>query len=89
MFKDLLKDTGLAYTGITAHSLRHTAALFNLERGASIEETKAFLRHSNILTTLVYQTYIARMKDDSEYQIDAMILKEDEMDAEWIQYLLY
>lgn len=89
MFQALLKDTGLAYTGITAHSLRHTAALFNLERGASIEETKAFLRHSNILTTLVYQTYIARMKDDSEYQIDAMILKEDALEMAFIEYLIY
>lgn len=89
MFQALLKDTGLAYTGITAHSLRHSAALFNLERGASIEETKAFLRHSNILSTLVYQTYITRMKDDSEYQIDAMILKEDAFERAFIEYLMY
>lgn len=89
MFKALLKDTGLAYTGITAHSLRHTAALFNLERGASIEETKAFLRHSSIFSTLVYQAYLARMKDDSEYQIDAMILKEEAFEMAFIEYLIY
>lgn len=90
MFRQLLKDTGLEYTKITPHSLRHTAALLNLERGASIEQTKAFMRHSSIKSTLVYQDYLNRMKDDSEYQIESLILKEDrDLALEFTQYITY
>lgn len=90
MFRQLLKDTGLEYTKITPHSLRHTAALLNLERGASIEQTKAFMRHSSIKSTLVYQDYLNRMKDDSEYQIESFILKEDrDLALEFTQYVTY
>ena len=77
MFHRVLKDTGLAYTGITPHCLRHTAALFNLERGGSIEQTKAMLGHVSIKSTLVYQAYLDRLKNDSEHQIESMLIHED------------
>lgn len=77
MFHRVLKDTGLAYTGITPHSLRHSAALFNLERGGSIEQTKAMLGHVSIKSTLVYQAYLDRLKNDSEQQIESMLIHED------------
>lgn len=90
MFRQLLKDTGLEYTKITPHSLRHTAALLNLERGASIEQTKEFMRHSSIKSTLVYQDYLNRMKDDSEYQIESFVIKEDRnLALEFTQYITY
>jgi integrase/recombinase XerD len=77
MFHRVLNDTGLAYTGITPHCLRHSAALFNLERGGSIEQTKAMLGHVSIKSTLVYQAYLDRLKNDCEQQIESMLIHED------------
>jgi len=78
MFRRVLKNCGLEGQGITPHCLRHTAAIMNLERGASIEETKAFLRHSCISSTLVYSNYLERLKDDSNIRIENFILNEEE-----------
>jgi integrase len=80
MFKRVLKVSGLDGLGITPHSLRHTAAIMNLERGASVEATKAFLRHSYISSTLVYVDYLKRLKDNSHERIENFILNEEEMD---------
>ena len=77
MFKRVLKDSGLEDTKITPHCLRHTAAAMNLLRGGSLEQTKGLLRHVDIQSTLVYVHHIERMKDDSEYQIESFILKEE------------
>lgn len=77
MFMCLLKECGLENSGITPHCLRHTAGVMNLLRGGSLEATKQLLRHTDISSTVVYANHIERMKDDSEYQIDAFILKED------------
>ncbi|PKL00628.1 MAG: hypothetical protein CVV56_04885 [Tenericutes bacterium HGW-Tenericutes-1] len=77
MFRSVLKECGLDNLGITPHCLRHTAATVNLLRGGTVESTKQFLRHTCIESTLVYVHHIERMKDDSERQIDAFILKEE------------
>ena len=77
MFKRVLKDTGLEDTGITPHSLRHTAATLNLLRGASLEATKRFMRHASMSSTLIYSHHISRLKDDSENQIERFILGKD------------
>ena len=77
MIQRVLKDCGLENTKITPHSLRHTAATFNLLRGSSLEATKKFMRHSNIASTLIYAHHINRLKDDSENQIEKYVLKED------------
>ena len=77
MVKRVLKDAGLEKTNITAHALRHTAATLNLLRGESLESTKAFLRHTNMASTLIYAHHTKRMQDDSENQIDAFIMQED------------
>jgi site-specific recombinase XerD len=79
MFRRVLKNCGLEDLRLTPHCLRHTAAVMNLERGASIEETKAFLRHSNISSTLVYANYLERLKDDSNIRIENFILNEEEL----------
>ena len=90
MFKKVLKETGLEYTGITPYSLRHTAALFNLERGGSIEQTKVLLGHVNIQSTLVYQAYLDRIKDDSETQIESMLIHEDSyLKDDFLSYLWF
>jgi integrase/recombinase XerD len=88
MFPRVLKEVGLESTGVTPHGLRHTAAHFNLLRGASIEQTQALLRHQNIQSTLVYQEHLKRQKDDSEHQIEAYILKEDGIDLEYSYFLI-
>jgi len=76
MFKRVLRTCDLENQGITPHCLRHTAAAMNLLRGGSLSQTKELMRHKNIQSTLVYSDYISRMKDDSETQIEAFILRE-------------
>lgn len=89
MFPKLLKDCGLSDRRITPHVLRHTAGVMNLLRGGSILDTKKFLRHQSIASTLVYQDYIDQMNDRSEELIEAFILKEDGYTTyeAWITYL--
>ncbi len=77
MLKRVLSSCDLTYTKIKPHSLRHTAATFNLLRGGSLEQTKQFMRHTNISTTLVYAHHVKRLKDDSVNQIENYILNED------------
>jgi integrase/recombinase XerD len=77
MFRSVLKASNLSHTKITPNSLRHTAGIINLQRGASILETKQLLRHENIKSTLIYQTYIERLSDQTEHELDRFILKED------------
>ena len=77
VFSKIIKKCGLEYTGITPHSLRHTAAYLNLLRGGSIESTKKLLRHIDMSSTLIYKDYIDKLNDDSEAAIEAFILKEE------------
>jgi len=77
MFRSVLKSCGFENLGITTHSLRHTAATMNLQRGGSVESTKQLLRHADIESTMIYVRHIERMKDDSERQIESFILKEE------------
>lgn len=72
--KENLKRAGIPDFKLTIHSLRHTAATFNLLRGGSIEATQALLRHQSIETTMIYLHHINRVKDDSEFQIERYIL---------------
>lgn len=76
MFKKVLIDSGLAYTKTTAHTLRHTAATINLKRGASLEATKQFLRHTHVNATLIYAHHIDRAENDSEAAIERFLLEE-------------
>mgnify|MGYP003850469579 CR=1 FL=1 len=81
MFDEVLKACQMETLGITPHCLRHSAASLNLLRGGSIEQTKHLMRHAGISSTLVYAEHIKRMQDDSEDQIEAYILGEDEADG--------
>lgn len=74
MFTRILKDCGLENIHMTAHSLRHTAATFNLMRGGSLESTRQFMRHKEMATTLIYAHHLEWMKDDSENQVESYIL---------------
>ena len=55
-------------------TLSHSAALFYLSSGASLEETKAFLRHQKIHSTEVYTNYLSRLANDSEFKIEALLV---------------
>ncbi len=78
MFRRVLKDADLHETHITPHALRHTAATFNLLRGATLDDTKRFMRHKDLSSTLIYAHHIDPMKDDAENQIEKYILKEED-----------
>lgn len=77
MFQAVLADAGLGDQGITPHCLRHSAATLNLLRGGSLEATRQLMRHKDIQSTLVYARHIERVRDDSENQIEKILLKEE------------
>ncbi|MCU0104176.1 site-specific integrase [Acholeplasma vituli] len=76
MFKQLMKDAGLEESKVTAHGLRHTAATMNLQRGASLESTRQFLRHEDVSTTLIYAHHVAQLLDEPENEIERLILND-------------
>lgn len=77
MFKRVLRVAGLSDLKITPHGIRHTAATINLLRGGTIEETKRFLRHTNLSATLIYSHHLDPMKDDVETKLEEFILEEN------------
>lgn len=71
--KEGLKSIGLNSRSLTAHSLRHTAAVSILRAGGSLEETQGVLRHSNISTTQIYTATLEeeiRLQKATEELID-------------------
>jgi site-specific recombinase XerD len=49
-----LKKAAVKRSGITPHSLTHTAALIWLHEGVEVEEVKRRMRHGTIETTMIY-----------------------------------
>ena len=66
MVKATLRGIGLDSKRLSAHSLRHSAALQMLLNGAKLEEVQQVLRHVSINTTQIYNHSIQRMKNQSE-----------------------
>jgi integrase/recombinase XerD len=56
--KKYLRSIGIDTVKISAHSLRHTAAITALNNGADILAVFTMLGHSNIKTTMIYQRAI-------------------------------
>lgn len=77
ILKRILSDSGLEDTHITAHSLRHTAASLNLERGGSLEETQRLLRHKDMANTLVYAHTIEDVNDETVARLEDFILGDE------------
>ena len=75
--KEALKAAGFESDRLTAHSLRHTAAVLNLESGASLEETRQLLRHDSIKTTQIYSHAVERLNNHSEKRIAAALFGVD------------
>lgn len=68
-----LRRVGIDSDRITTHSLRHTAVTLSLLGGATIQETQALARHSNINTTMIYAHNIDRIGKAPERKIDAIL----------------
>lgn len=66
MVKAKLRGIGLDSRRLTAHSLRHSAALQMLLNGAALEQVQQVLRHTSITTTMVYNHAVQRMKNQAE-----------------------
>lgn len=67
--KEGLRSIGLDSRNLTAHSLRHTAAVTLIRAGLPIENAQLALRHSSIATTQIYLSSIQeemRMNDNTE-----------------------
>lgn len=58
IIKKYLRDIGIDSKKISAHSLRHTAAITALMNGADILHVQSMLGHKNIETTMIYQRSI-------------------------------
>lgn len=73
--KERLSDIGIINDKLSAHSLRHTAVTVSLLSGATLQETKAMARHSDINTTLIYAHNIDRVGNAPENKIVAFLYK--------------
>jgi integrase/recombinase XerD len=82
MIKRVLEECHLENTEITPHSLRHTAATFNLMRGGTLEATRQFMRHTSMSSTLIYAHHIDKMKDDSQNLVENFIIGEDSLPSQ-------
>jgi len=60
LVKDHLRRSGYDSERLTAHSLRHTAAMTYLKNGEKIEQVQQMLRHSDIRTTMIYLNHLKR-----------------------------
>jgi site-specific recombinase XerD len=78
MFKRVLKESGLDGLNLTPHALRHTAATANLLRGESLEQTRQFMRHSKVTSTMIYAHHLKEKNLDSENELESFILNSDE-----------
>lgn len=73
LVKSHMIAAGLSSDRWTAHSLRHTAAVTNINAGGTAEETQQLLRHRDITTTYTYIRAIERDKNNSEDRISRAI----------------
>ncbi len=67
--KNRLAAIGVYSSRISAHSLRHTFATMALENGATIEQVRDALRHTNITTTQIYVHTSDRIEHAAEKTI--------------------
>lgn len=66
MVKSYLRAIGIDTPRISAHSLRHSAALQMLLNGVALEQVQQVLRHVSISTTMIYNHAVQRMKNEAE-----------------------
>lgn len=78
MFKRVLRDSELSDLNLTPHALRHTAATANLLRGESLEQTRQFMRHSQVTSTMIYAHHLKEKNLDSQNELESFILSSNE-----------
>ena len=61
-----LKHAGIKRTGVTPHSLTHTAALIWLNDGMDVDEVKQRMRHGTLDTTMIYYQRQGLLKRDPD-----------------------
>lgn len=83
MFKRVLRDSGLSDLNLTPHALRHTAATANLLRGESLEQTRQFMRHSQVTSTMIYAHHLKEKNLDSQNELESFILSSNESTDKW------
>ena len=74
MFKRVLADAGLKNIKLTPHSLRHTAATINLLRGGTLDQTRKFMRHKDMSSTLIYAHHLEELGGNLERHLEDFIL---------------
>ena len=70
ILKGAMIDAGFNSDRLTAHSLRHTGATINLQAGASVQEVKQYLRHTDIANTMIYAHLLDADKNQCSNRID-------------------
>lgn len=73
--KARLRAIGIDDTKVTAHSLRHTAAVMALENGADLQEVSIHLRHSSTNVTRIYTHGLESVKNRSAQKIEDVLFK--------------
>ena len=61
-----MKAAGIKRSGVTPHSLTHTAALIWLNDGMSVQDVKKRMRHGTLDTTMIYYRKQGLLKRDPE-----------------------
>jgi integrase/recombinase XerD len=62
VIKSRMKKAGFETPGMSAHSLRHSAAVSLIKSGATLYDVSIFLRHSNVETSRRYTLFIEQEK---------------------------
>ena len=71
--KQAMKKAGYDSPRLTAHSLRHSAATLALLAGVELTDVSAFMRHSNINITMIYNHSVNRLKSLCESSVTSAI----------------
>ena len=71
--KQAMKRAGYDSPRLTAHSLRHSAATLALLAGVELTDVSAFMRHSNINITMIYNHSVNRLKSLCESSVTSAI----------------
>ncbi len=71
--KSAMIQAGYNSTRLTAHSLRHSAATLALQAGMSLPDVQAFMRHSSINVTMIYNHSINRLNSQCENAVTSAI----------------
>ena len=77
IIKTAMQQAGFDSDRLTAHSLRHTAAVSNLDAGGTESETQALLRHTSPVTTQIYSRALDRAKNRSEQRLADLFTTEE------------